>query len=171
MQEELGLTVYAPVGCRGLRGVRLVGLERSGVTEQSPFDAIIIVTNHEVEGGEHGYESALELQESITSVDRGPVGGTERGSLGLGREGEGLVVGRHSRLRPSTLQPGGKKEKKFSTSLEFFRANLKKNLMRWVGRRSAELSWTPLDAWDHAGPATLDLHGGCTTRRLGVTGP
>ena len=111
MQEELGLTVYAPAGCRGRRGVRLVGLARGGVIEQSPFDAIIIVTNHEVEGGEHGYESALELQESITSVDRGPVGGTERGSLGLGREGEGLVVGRHSRLRPSTFQPGGKKRK------------------------------------------------------------
>ena len=95
MQEELGLTVYAPVGCRGRRGVRLVGLARGGVI--CPFVAIVIVTNHEVEGGEHGYESALELQEGITPVDRGPVGGTERGPLGLGREGEGLVVRRHSR--------------------------------------------------------------------------
>jgi hypothetical protein len=71
---------------------------------------------------------------------------------------------------PSTLQPGGKKEKKFWKSLEFFRANLKKNLMRWAGRRSAELRWTPMDARDGAGPATLDFHGGGATRRLGVTG-
>jgi hypothetical protein len=63
-----------------------------------------------------------------------------------------------------------KKKKKFSKSLEFFRANLKKNLMRWAGRRSAELRWTPVDARDRAGPATLDLHGGGATRRLGVTG-
>ena len=51
------------------------------------------------------------------------------------------------------------------------RANLKKNLMCWAGRRSAELRWTPVDARDRAGPATLDSHGGDATRRLGVTGP
>jgi hypothetical protein len=44
-------------------------------------------------------------------------------------------------------------------------------LMCWAGRRSAELRWTPVDARDRAGPATLDSHGGGATRRLGVTGP
>ena len=108
--------MYTPAGCGGRRGVRLVGLSRSAVTEQSPFSAIVIVTNDKVEGCEHGKEKSLELQESMTPVG-GPFGGTERGPLGLGREGEGLVLGGHSRLRPSTLQPGEKKEKKFSKSL------------------------------------------------------
>jgi hypothetical protein len=52
-----------------------VGLAHGGVTEQSPLAAIMIVTDHEVEGGEHGYEATLELQENITPVDRGPVDG------------------------------------------------------------------------------------------------
>jgi hypothetical protein len=38
------------------------------------------------------------------------------------------------------------------------------------GRRSG-LRWTPVDARDRAGPATLDSHGGDATRRLGVAGP
>jgi hypothetical protein len=38
------------------------------------------------------------------------------------------------------------------------------------GRRSG-LRWTPVDARDRAGPATLDSHGGDATRRLGVSGP
>ena len=56
-------------------------------------------------------------------------------------------------------------------TLELFRANWK-NLMQ-PGPRSAGLrcDWTPVDARDHAGPATLDSHGGGATRRLGVTGP
>jgi len=62
-----------------------------------------------------------------------------------------------------------KKKKKFSKALELFRANLK-NLMRWTGRRSAGLRWTPVDARDRDGPATIDSHGGGVTRRLGVTG-
>jgi len=44
------------------------------------------------------------------------------------------------------------------------------NLMRWTGRRSAGLCWTPVDARDRVGPATLGSHGGCATRRFGVTG-
>ena len=43
------------------------------------------------------------------------------------------------------------------------------SLMRWTGRRSG-LRWTPVNARDRAGPATLGSHGGGATRRLGVTG-
>jgi hypothetical protein len=45
----------------------------------------------EVEGCEHGQEKSLELQEVMTPVGC-PVGVSERGPLGLGQEGEGLVV-------------------------------------------------------------------------------
>ncbi len=38
------------------------------------------------------------------------------------------------------------------------------------GRRGLGLCWTPVDAPDRAGPATLGSHGGGATRRLGVTG-
>jgi hypothetical protein len=61
-----------------------VGLAHGGVTEQSPLAAIMIVTDHEVEGGEHGYEATLELQENITPVDRGPVDGLNGGHSDLG---------------------------------------------------------------------------------------
>jgi len=44
------------------------------------------------------------------------------------------------------------------------------NSMRSTGRRSG-LRWTPVDARDRAGPATLDSHGSDATRRLGVAGP
>jgi hypothetical protein len=40
---------------------------------------------------------------------------------------------------------------------------------RWTGRRLG-LRWTPVNARDRAGPATLSSHGGGATRRLGVTG-
>ena len=95
MQEELGETMYTPAGCGGRRRVRLVGLARGGVTEQGPVAAVIVVADHKVKTCEHGKEKSLELQESMTPVG-GPFGGTELGPLGLGREGEGLVV-RHSR--------------------------------------------------------------------------
>jgi len=72
--------------------------------------------------------------------------------------------------RTLQLETGWKRQKKFSKALELFRANWK-NLIRWTGRRSAGLRWTPVDARDRAGPATLDSHGGVGTRRLGVTGP
>ena len=94
MQEELGETMYTPAGCGGRRRVRLVGLARGGVTEQGPVAAIIFVINDKVKACEHGKEKSLELQEGVTPVGR-PFGGTERGPLVLGREGEGLV--RHSR--------------------------------------------------------------------------
>ena len=77
-----------------------MGLARSGVTDQGPLSAIVVVTHDKVEGCEHGKEKSLELQESMTPVG-GPFGGTERGTLGFGREGEGLVLGGHSRLRPA----------------------------------------------------------------------
>jgi len=41
-------------------------------------------------------------------------------------------------------------------------------MRRWTGRRSG-LRWTPVDARDRDGPATLVSHGGVATRRLGVT--
>jgi len=101
VQEELGLTMYTPAGCGGRRRVRLVGLSRGWVTEQGPVAAIIFVINDKVEACEHGKEKSLELQESMTQVG-GPFGGTELGPLGLGREGEGLVIGGHFRLLPSS---------------------------------------------------------------------
>ena len=86
--------MYTPAGCGGRRRVRPVGLARGGVTEQGPVAAVIVVADHKVKTCEHGKEKSLELQESMTPVG-GPFGGTELGPLGLGREGEGLVV-RHS---------------------------------------------------------------------------
>jgi len=59
-------------------------------------------------------------------------------------------------------------ERKKKEGLELFRANWK-SWMRWTGRRSG-LRWTPVNARDRAGPATLGSHGGGATRRLGVTG-
>ena len=45
VQEELGLTMYAPAWCGGRRGVRLVGLPRSGVIDESPFAAVVVVAD------------------------------------------------------------------------------------------------------------------------------
>jgi hypothetical protein len=73
-----------------------VALVRSGVIDQSPFTAVVIVTDDEVEGCEHGYEKSLELQEGMAPVG-GPFSVGEREPLGLEREGKGLVL-RHSRL-------------------------------------------------------------------------
>ena len=87
-----------------------MGLACSGVIDKSPFTAVVVVADDKVEGCEHGKEKSLELQESMTPVG-GPFGGTERGPLGLGREGEGLVVGRHSRLRPSPCSRVEKKKR------------------------------------------------------------
>ena len=149
-----------------------MGLARGGVTEQGPVAAVIVVADHKVKTCEHGKEKSLELQESMTPVG-GPFGGTELGPLGLGREGEGLVF-RHSRrlhgdarrLPAMPFAVGRRKEKRSSRTLS---ANWE-NSMRSTGRRSG-LRWTPVDARDRAGPATLDSHGGDATRRLGVAGP
>ena len=92
-----------------------MSLTRSGVTEQGPVDAIIFVINDKVKACEHRKEKSLELQERMTLVG-GPFGGTELGPLGLGREGEGLVV-RHSRRLHGDAFWGRRKEKKnFSNS-------------------------------------------------------
>ena len=113
MQEELGETMYTPVGCGGRRRVRLVGLARGGVTEQGPVAAVIVVADHKVKTREHGKEKSLELQEGVTPVG-GPFGGTELGPLGLGREGEGLVLW-HSgsaQVELASLDLRAKKKKK-----------------------------------------------------------
>jgi hypothetical protein len=68
VQEELGLTMYAPAWCGGRRGVRLVGLPRGGVIDESPFAAVVVVADDKVEGCEHGQEKSLELQEGMTSI-------------------------------------------------------------------------------------------------------
>ena len=98
-----------------------MGLARGGVTEQGPVAAVIVVADHKVKTCEHGKEKSLELQEGVTPVG-GPFGGTELGPLGLGLEGEGLVV-RHSRrlhgdARRLPAMPFGasKRKKKFSNS-------------------------------------------------------
>ena len=117
MQEELGETMYTPAGCGGRRRVRLVGLARGGVTEQGPVAAVILVADHKVKTCEHGKEKSLELQESMTPVG-GPFGGTELGPLGLGREGEGLVV-RHSLHGDAfavSMPSGRRKEKRRSSN-------------------------------------------------------
>jgi hypothetical protein len=75
-----------------------VGLPRGGVIDESPFAAVVFVADDKVEGCEHGQEKSFELQESMTPVG-GPVGVSERGPLGLGREGEGLVVGAFSKKK------------------------------------------------------------------------
>ena len=115
MQEELGLTMYTPAGCGGRRRVRPVSLARGGVTEQGPVAAIIFVVNDKVKACEHGKEKSLELQESMTPVG-GPFGGTELGPLGLGREGEGLVVRHSRRLHGDAFWGVEKKKKNFSNS-------------------------------------------------------
>jgi hypothetical protein len=68
VEEELGLTMYAPAWCGGRRGVRLVGLPRGGVIDESPFAAVDVVADDKVEGCEHGQEKSLELQESMTPI-------------------------------------------------------------------------------------------------------
>ena len=148
MQEELGVTMYTPAGCGGRRRVRPVSLTRSGVTEQGPVDAIIFVINDKVKVCEHGKEKSLELQESMTPVG-GPFGGTELGPLGLGREGEGLVV-RHSRrlhgddVYPRCRRTGVEKKKRSSRTL---RANWENSVD--AGRTTLGAA---LDAGGRSGP-------------------
>ena len=156
VQEELGLTMYTPAWCGGRRGVRLVGLPRGGVIDESPFTAVVVVADDKVKGCEHGQEKAFELQESMTPVG-GPVGVSERGPLGLGREGEGLVL-RHSRSRMCTLRRAGprrrslvvarslcgrKEKRSFGTS----RANWESSM-----RAGPTTLGAVLDAGGHSGP-------------------
>ncbi len=103
--------MYAPAWCGGQRGVRLVGLPRGCVIDESPFTAVVVVADDKVKGCEHGQEKAFELQESMTPVG-GPVGVSERGPLGLGREGEGLVL-RHPRSAQVELASEEKREDLF----------------------------------------------------------
>jgi len=97
VQKELGVAMHALAWHRGWRGVRLVGFARGGVVDERPFAAVILIADDKVEGGEHGHEKSLELQEGMTPVGD-PVGVSERGPLGLVREGKGHLgmVGRHS---------------------------------------------------------------------------
>jgi hypothetical protein len=130
-----------------------VGLARSGAIDKSPFTAIIVVADDKVEVCEHGKEKSLELQESMTPVG-GPFGGTERGPLGLGREGEGLVFGGHSRLRPSFhLAAGWKKRKEVLEKSRILPRELEEEL--------DALGWTTL------GGAALDADGRSGRRRTG----
>ena len=175
MQEELGETMYTPAGCGGRRRVRPVGLARGGVTEQGPVAAVILFADDKVKACEHGKEKSLELQEGVTPVG-GPFGGTELGPLGLGREGEGLVF-RHSRrlhgdarrLPAMPFAVGRRKRKKKGVGTSCANFELEEGFN--AGGRRSGLRWTPVDARDRAGPATLDSHGGDATRRLGVSGP
>jgi hypothetical protein len=163
VQKELGLTMHALAWRRGRRGVRLVGLARGGVVDERPFAAVIFVADDKVEVSEHGQEKSPELQEGMMPVG-GPVGVSERGPLGLGREDKGHLVmdGRH-------FWPCGQveKEKRIPRTLSRELGELD---ARRTGRRLG-LRWTPVNARDRAGPATLGSHGGGATRGLGVTGP
>ena len=96
-QKELGVAMHAPALRKGWRRVHLVSLARGGVVDERPFAAVIFVADDKVEVSEHGQEKSPELQEGMTPVG-GPVGVSERGPLGLVREGKGHLgmVGRHS---------------------------------------------------------------------------
>jgi len=50
VQKELGLTMHAPAWCRGRRGVRLVGLAHSGVVDERPLAAVVLVADEKVKG-------------------------------------------------------------------------------------------------------------------------
>ncbi len=74
-----------------------MALARGGVVDECPFAAVILVADDKLEGGEHGHEKSLELQEGMTPIGS-PVGVNERGPLGLVREDKGHLAmdGRHS---------------------------------------------------------------------------
>ena len=109
MQEELGVTMYTPAGGGGRGRVRPMGLARGGVTDQGPVASVVLIADHNVKTCEHGQEKSLELQKGGALVGL-PFGGTERGPLELGREGEGL---RHSRrLHGDAFRRWASKKKK-----------------------------------------------------------
>ena len=87
-QEEVGVAMHAPAWRRVWRGVRLMSVVCGGVVDERPVAAVILVANDKVEGGEHGREKSLELQEGMAIVV-GPVSASERGTFGLVREGKG----------------------------------------------------------------------------------
>ena len=158
--------MYTPASCGGRRRVRPVGLARGGVTDQGPVAAKILIADYYVETCEHGQEKSLELQKGGALVGL-PFGGTERGPLELGREGEGL---RHSRrLHGDAFRRWASKRKKKEVGTSCANFELEEGFN--AGGRRSGLRWTPVDARDRAGPATLDSHGGDATRRLGVAGP
>ena len=166
MQEELGVTMDAPAGCGGRGRVRPMGLARGGVTDQGPVASVVLIADHDVKTREHGQEKSLELQKGGALVGL-PFGGTERGPLELGREGEGL---RHSRrLHGDAFRRWASKRKKKGVGTSCANFELEEGFN--AGGRRSGLRWTPVDARDRAGPATLDSHGGDATRRLGVAGP
>jgi hypothetical protein len=59
VQEELGLTMYAPALCGGRRRVRLLGLPRGGVIDESPFAAVVVVADDKVKGSRANWESSM----------------------------------------------------------------------------------------------------------------
>lgn len=94
LQEELGLTVQTPAWHRSRRGVRRVSPARGVIIDQRPLAAIILVSDEEVEGGEHEDEEPLELQEGEALV-RVPVDVRKLGSVirrGVQRTRAGMRV-------------------------------------------------------------------------------
>jgi hypothetical protein len=143
-----------------------VGLARGGVTDQGPVASVVLIADHNVKTCEHGQEKSLELQKGGALVGL-PFGGTERGPLELGREGEGLWHSR--RLHGDAFRRWASKRKKKEVGTSCANFELEEGFN--AGGRRSGLRWTPVDARDRAGPATLDSHGGDATRRLGVAGP
>jgi len=113
VQKELGVAMHAPSWRRGRRRVRLVSLARGSVVDERPFAAVILVADDKVEGCEHGREKSLELQEGMTLVGS-PVRSSERGSLGLVRQGKVLVIVIRSSLIGACSSPKKKKKKRTS---------------------------------------------------------
>jgi len=128
-----------------------VGLPRGGVIDESPFTAVGVVADDKVKGCEHGQEKAFELQESMTPVG-GPVGVSERGPLGLGREGEGLVL-RHSRSRMCTLRRAGPKRRSLVVARSI------------CGRKEKRSFGTSRANWESSMRAWADDAWGCVGRR------
>ena len=120
----------------------------SGVVDERPFAAVVLVADDNVEGGEYGQEKSLELQESMTPVG-GPVGISERATRTWeGRRGSPC----YPAFSTSTMLldassaaevAGWKRKKKFSNS------------RRELGQLDA-LNWTSLgaalDAGERSGP-------------------
>ena len=97
----------------------------------------------------------------------GPVGVSERGPLGLGREGEGLVL-RHSRSRMCTLRRSGPRRRSLVVARSL-RDEKKKEVLEPLARtgrtRFRCTNEAVLDAGGRSGPRWSGDAWGCVGRR------
>ena len=104
MQKELGLTMHAPAWCRGRRGVRLVGLAHSGVVDERPLAAVVLVADEKVKGrrAAPGWKRKKEGSNCSARTGRSASGWTGRRS-GL----RWTLVNARDRAGPATLGSHG----------------------------------------------------------------